>query len=107
MNGMEFFFLIVFLSLVIVGIKMVAKQGFIGSMLGGNIEKTYGEVSFSSHSGVSHSFKVHRLIKHSSPQIALEYRQSTIGGGQMIPLKLTKNEAVKLSALLGEAANEL
>ena len=107
MNEMEIFFLAVILIIVAIAIWMIFKRGLLGSMLGGEVEKTYGEVYFSSHGMVSHVFKVHRLIKDASPIIALEYRQGTSGGFQMIPLRLTKNEASKLAALLNEAANEI
>lgn len=107
MNAMEVFFLIIFAVSGIIGVRMVFKRGLVGSMMGGKLEKTYGEVCFSSHAMVTHTFKVHRLIKKSQPTIALEYRQRTFGGGKIIPLQLSKSEATKLSELLRQAANEI
>lgn len=107
MNEMEIFFLAVFAVLCAIGIRMVIKNGLIGSMLGGKIDKTYGEIYCSLNGMASHRFQVHRLNRDNQSEIALVYKQGTVGGGKMIPVKLTKSEASKLSRLLSEAANEI
>jgi len=107
MNGLEIFFLVIVLVPIVMAIRLVSKRGIMGSLLGGTIEKTYGEVGLSSHGMVSHTFKIHRLIIDDSPQIAFVYRQGSFGGGKLFPLKLTKNEAKTLANLLTEATNEI
>jgi hypothetical protein len=106
-NPMELFFAIVVSLLLIAAARMIFKRGLIGAILGGSIEKTYGDFYSSKTGMVTHRFKVHRVIKKNSPHVVIEYRQGSFGSGKLIPIELSKQDAEKLADFLKAAADEI
>ena len=107
MNPVELFFAIVVSLLLLAAANMIFKRGFIGAILGGSIEKTYGDFYSSKTGMVTHRYKIHRVMKKNSPYVVIEYRQGSFGSGKLIPIELSKQDAEKLSEFLKAAADEI
>jgi hypothetical protein len=100
------FFPIVGLVLAYMLYQVVRNKGFRGAMFGARVAGTVGELDLGRRGMVRTRLKVHRLESKNtnSPEVGLEFVASTIGSWQMIPVALTKSEALELSTLLAQAA---
>lgn len=86
--------------------QVVRNRGFRGAMFGAPVAGTVGELDLGRRGMVRTRLKVHRLESKdaTSPEVGVEFVTSTIGSWHMIPVALTRSEAVALSALLSQAA---
>jgi len=100
------FFSIFGLVLAYMAYQVFKNKGFRGAMFGAPVAGTLGELDLGRRGMVRTKLKVHRLESNNvnSPEVGLEFVASTIGSWQMIPVSLTKSEAIELSALLAQAA---
>ena len=89
--------------------QVVRNKGFRGAMFGSPVVGTLGEIDLGRRSMVRTRLKVHRLESRSvdSPEVGLELVTSTIGSWHMMPLSLTKSDALVLSTLLAQAAAQV
>jgi hypothetical protein len=84
----------------------VLTKGLKGSLFGGRIEKTYGEVKLESKSTIGGNLKVHRINAGGNHLIGIEIVKKSPLGFQMVPALLTSSQAKELVLLLERATNE-
>jgi len=82
----------------------IRNRGFKGAVFGAPIASSLGEVSLMKRSLVSQKLKVHILGDASSTQfVGLELRSSGLGVFSMMPLRLTREQALAVITLLERA----
>ena len=89
--------------------QVVKNKGIKGAMFGARIIRTIGELELGRRGMVRTRLKVHRLDPRGagSPEIGLELFTTMIGSFHMTPVSLTREEAMRLGALLSEAVAEV
>jgi hypothetical protein len=88
------------------GYRLIRYKGFRGAMFGAEIRKTIGEVEGASVGPVRRVLRVHVLDSESAPEknVGLEFVRKSFTSYKMIPVALSRAEAVNLIALLQQAA---
>jgi hypothetical protein len=104
----EYIFFLIFGVVVIQLLyQLVSKGGFRGAMFGAPVIRTVGAMDLGRKGLLRTRLKVHCLEarERDSPSVGIEVVHSTIGSFSMSPVRLTREQAQELSALLSRAAN--
>ena len=102
----EYLFFAVFAAFAGYFLYQMATKGFKGTMFGGRINKTYGEIELEKQSIMSGKLRVHRVESKTGSKIGIEVVHKSMLSFQMVPATLGKDEARRLIQLLTQATNE-
>ena len=84
-----------------------ARYGFRGSMFGGKIRGTFGEIPLSPLNGPSGVLRVHKIVRKGKPHIGIEIVQKTILSYDLTPFTISAADTVALIKLLEQAMQKL
>lgn len=105
---MELEIILIFLAIVaFIAIYLIKKRGLVGAMIGGKVEKTYGEVAGTAMKLLSAKIKVHKLNKKGKSKVVVEFVATSPASWQSMPIELDKNQVSKLRGYLENAENEI
>jgi hypothetical protein len=99
----EQFFWVFFALVVGYMFYQVATKGFKGAIFGGQIEKTYGTIEQEATGITGGRLKVHRLNIKGTRKIGIEVVFTSWLSWQMLPVKLSKENARRLIEALTAA----
>ena len=88
---------------------VVKHKGFRGAMFGAAIARTVGEMDLGRRGMVRMRLKVLTLEPSGtgSPEVGIEFVTTSVASWHMMPLPLSRSEAVTLSTFLSQAAEEV
>ncbi len=104
---MEIVFILFLAAALGIAAYLIKTKGFVGAMLGGKVEKTYGEVYSDGSRTGNAIIKIHRINKKDTPKAVIEYSFSSVGAFQSTPIELNKSELLKLQKYINELASEI
>ena len=100
----QYIFFAIFAAIVAYWLYQVSTKGLKGAFFGGAIERTVGEIPLARRGILGGTLKVHCIATERGHNVGLEIVFRSPLSYQMIPVRLTSDEARRLSAMLLQGA---
>jgi len=87
--------------------RIIRNKGLRGAMFGGIVSKTIGEIELAKKGMIRSKIKVHRIQSGGANKIGIEVVHKGHLSYHMTPITLSREEAVRLTELIGRAVTEM